>query len=76
MKKIYLAFLIFLSGCASQNVETYWEKPGASGQDFYTDRSQCNAQAFGIPNATLIQIAIVQNQCLRGKGWYTVEKSR
>lgn len=76
MNKFTLLLSTFLFGCASQNVETYWEKPGASSQDFYIDRSQCNAQAFGIPNATLIQIAIVQNQCLRGKGWYTVEKSR
>jgi hypothetical protein len=62
-----------LSACASQTV-TYWEKQGASSQDFNVDQAQCNAQAFSIPNANYMQVAIVQNQCLRGKGWYLVER--
>jgi len=59
--------------CAAKT-QTYWEKQGASQQDFYMDQAQCNAQAFGISNTNYMQIAIVQNQCLRGKGWYLVER--
>lgn len=57
-----------LLGCATQ--QNYWVKQGASNEEFEMDKGQCTAQAFSIPNATLMQIAIVQNQCLRGKGWY------
>ncbi len=59
------SLLSLLMGCA----QNYWIKNGASSQEFEIDKAQCNAQAFSIPNATLIQIAIVQNQCLRGRGW-------
>ncbi len=75
MKRIalILGFLnLFLLGCASQ--PTYWMKQGASPHDFYMDKAQCNAQAFSISNALPMQIAIVQNQCLRGKGWYLAEQ--
>jgi hypothetical protein len=68
-----IATVVFLTACASQTV-TYWEKQGASSQDFNVDQAQCNAQAFSIPNSNYMQIAIVQNQCLRGKGWYLVER--
>jgi hypothetical protein len=37
------------------------------------DLGQCNAQAFGNANATLMTAAIVQNQCLQGKGSYLVK---
>ena len=69
MKKVKPLILIslLLMGCAQQ--QNYWVKRGASGEDFEMDKGQCSAQAFSIPNATLMQIAIVQNQCLRGKGW-------
>ena len=71
---LQLVMAVMLYACASQP-STYWEKQGATSQDFYIDQAQCNAQAFSIPNANYIQVAIVQNQCLRGKGWYLVEKS-
>ena len=64
-KKVILVIFFLFAGCA----ENYWIKNGASTQEFEMDKAQCNAQAFSIPNATLMQIAIVQNQCLRGKGW-------
>ena len=72
--KTALLFVIYsLIGCAAKT-QTFWEKQGASQQDFYMDQAQCNAQAFGISNGNYMQIAIVQNQCLRGKGWYLVER--
>jgi uncharacterized lipoprotein YmbA len=30
----YLIVLLLLAGCASEPKQTYWEKPGASAQDF------------------------------------------
>ena len=79
MKKILLASLILLTSvltaCAPKTM-TFWEKQGATAQDFEMDKAMCNAQAFSIPNAPLMQVAIVQNQCLRGKGWYLVERQR
>ena len=65
---ILITTAVLMAGCAPQ--QNYWVKPGASSEDFEMDKGQCNAQAFSIPNATLVQIAIVQNQCLKGKGWY------
>jgi len=69
MKKLepLIIITLLLTGCAQQ--QNYWVRPGASNEDFEMDKGQCTAQAFSIPNATLMQIAIVQNQCLRGKGW-------
>jgi malonyl CoA-acyl carrier protein transacylase len=67
MKTAIAAILCLVGGCA----QTVWVKPGASAQDFYRDHGQCNAQAFSVPGASLMQVAIVQNACLQGKGWYT-----
>ena len=35
------------------------------------DAAQCKAQAFSVPNATenMLQVTIVLNSCLQGKGW-------
>jgi len=67
MKKICmpLACLILITGCAN-NV---WVKKGASASEFNMDNAQCNAQAYSIPFASVYQQAIVQNECLQGKGW-------
>jgi hypothetical protein len=73
MRTIVFALAVFMAGCATKTV-SYWEKPGASPQDFNIDRGQCNAQAFSVASGNLMQIAIVQNSCLQGKGWYIVEK--
>lgn len=37
---------------------------------------QCRAQAFGTPGAmqNLLQVAIVLNGCMQGKGWYQVAR--
>lgn len=72
-KLVLLYVMLALVACAAKT-QTFWEKQGASQQDFYMDQAQCNAQAFGISNGNYMQIAIVQNQCLRGKGWYLVER--
>ena len=62
-----LACAAALSACAQQ--QWHWERPGATESDFYQDRGQCNAQAFAVPGAGLLQIALVQSSCLQGKGW-------
>ena len=61
-----------LYGCATDK-GWHWEKDGASARDFNLDRSQCNAQAFAGGNGNMWTIAIIQNQCLKGKGWYQVD---
>lgn len=72
---LIILLVVLQAGCTSTpQKSTFWEKPGATAQDFEMDRARCNAQAFSIPNAPLMQVAIVQNQCLRGKGWYLVER--
>ncbi len=70
-----LSFLLvcILAGCATQT-EFIWVKPGSSSNDLSIDHGQCSAQAFSVPNAPLMQVAIVQNQCMRGKGWSLVER--
>jgi hypothetical protein len=70
----YLVVLMLIAGCAT--TQRYWEKPGASVQEFNADSGQCNAQAFGVPGAMYnqIQVAVVYNQCMQGRGWYVVQK--
>ena len=71
----YPLLALLLAACAPmQNQNLYWEKPGASSQQFEMDKGQCQAQAFSIPNAPLVQAAVVFNSCLRGKGWVQVER--
>jgi hypothetical protein len=70
MRVLILALL--LAGCATK--QTYWEKAGASQQDFYQDQGQCQAQAFGVTGMNTLQVAIVYSGCMRGKGWYQVER--
>lgn len=73
MKRLILvSCAVVLAGCATK--QSYWEKPGASQQEFNMDRGQCNAQAFSVPGVSLMQAAIVQNSCMQGKGWYLVEQ--
>lgn len=71
----YLLVALLLAGCAAKKM-AYWEKPGSNAQDFNQDMGQCRAQAFGVPGAmnNLMQVAMVQNACMQGKGWYTVER--
>lgn len=67
----YLVVLL-LVGCAT--TERVWERPGASQQDFFMDRGQCQAQSFGAPGLNTFQVALIFNSCMQGKGWYTVER--
>jgi hypothetical protein len=73
IKYICLPTIASLVACATP---THWEKSGATWQDFNIDKAQCNAQAFSVPNVTMMGVAIIQNQCLQGKGWYLVEDKR
>jgi hypothetical protein len=61
---------ILLAGCATQ--QYVWRKSGATQQDFYQDRGQCQAQAFQGGVGSLMQAAIIMNGCMQGKGWYQV----
>jgi len=62
---------LFLTACAAQQ-EYVWNRPGATQQEFAMESGQCRAQAFSVPNAPLMQVAIVYNSCMQGKGWYQV----
>jgi hypothetical protein len=67
-----LFVLLLLAGCAT--TETVWVKHGASENEFYVDRGQCQAQAFGAPGMYTMQVALIFNSCMQGKGWYTEER--
>lgn len=69
---IFSTIALVLNGCATQP-QSVWYKSGSSAQEFEMDRGQCNAQAFSLANGNLYQIAIIQNQCLQGKGWYLTD---
>jgi uncharacterized caspase-like protein len=74
--KIYfcLSAALLLTGCATSDQQEMWFKQGVDSQQFEMDRAQCNAQAFSGANGNLMMVAIIQNQCLRGKGWQLVTK--
>jgi len=63
---------LLMVGCATK--QSFWEKPGATVQDFNMDRAECNARALSVPGVTMFGFALIQNQCLQGKGWYIVER--
>jgi len=67
-----LLFLLF--SCATTETQTVWIKSGASQSDFHMDDGQCKAQAFSTPGMNLLQVGIVYNSCMRGKGWYLEEQ--
>jgi hypothetical protein len=71
MKKYLLAAAIplALAACAQPRV---WYRAGATQQDFYMDQGQCKAQGFGANSGTLLQIALIYNACMQGKGWTSV----
>ena len=52
-----------LAGCAT--TEQVW----VGGSNFDVDQGQCHAQAFSVPGAPAMQVALVYNSCMRGKGW-------
>lgn len=63
-----LLILILVAGCAAEK-PTYWQRDGATQNDYNMDNGQCQAQAFAVPNAPVMQMAFVHNSCMRGKGW-------
>ena len=65
--------MFVLTGCATQ-AELIWVKPGSTTNDLNIDHGQCSAQAFSVPNAPLMQVVIVQHQCMLGKGWSREER--
>lgn len=67
MKKLLFPTILLLAfGCAPQK---QWYKDGTTPQDFSMDQGQCKAQAFSISGGNMMQIAIVFNSCMQGKGW-------
>lgn len=69
MKPLFLLALLTLAGCATEQV---WE----GGDNFGMDQGQCHAQAFSVPGAPPMQIAMVYNGCMRGKGWQLVSRPK
>lgn len=68
-----IAIVLLLVGCAT--TERLWEKPGAGQRDYSVDSGQCQAQAYGSsPGMVPLQIAVIFNGCMRGKGWDLVER--
>lgn len=72
MKRLLLLALLPVAGCAT--TEQVWNKPGSGNQEFAMDQGQCQAQAFGTPFATNMQVALVYNSCMRGKGWQLIDQ--
>lgn len=69
--KAFLFAAVLLAGCAT--TEDVWV--GGSG-NFDMDQGQCHAQAFSVPGAPLMQISLVYNACMRGKGWRLERRSK
>lgn len=57
-----IALCLSLSGCLSYTRST------ATGS-LEIDDAQCRAQAGSIPGAAPLQIIMVRNACMEGKGW-------
>jgi hypothetical protein len=68
---VLLCFLAFLTGCATGG-DPVWVKSGATQNDFHMDSGQCKAQAFSA-TTNLLQVGIIYNTCMQGKGWYLTE---
>ncbi len=68
-----LGFLaILLSGCGPRAV---WVKPGASQQDFTTDRESCERETpqsayFGAGSLGDIKKQTFFNSCMNAHGWH------
>ncbi len=67
---ISLLALAILAGCAT----TQWVKAGADSSNLYTDEAQCNVQALTAKVTPYLQQEI-KTECLKGKGWYRVDKA-
>lgn len=75
-----LAFLsvLVVSGCATQpdQQDFRWHKPNASADEFHRDAGSCKAQGASIPGGSLMQLLIVYENCMAGRGWYKVPARR
>lgn len=69
----FIVLSVLIAGCAAQT-ESVWVKPGSTDAQFYQDRGQCQAQAFGGTPMSTMQVALVFSGCMQGKGWYTEER--
>jgi hypothetical protein len=67
MKRGILLFSLLCAACATPHP---WVKDGATQEDLAMESAQCKAQAFAVPNAPMMQIAMVYNACMQGKGWH------
>lgn len=63
--------LLLMAGCATKKDNFVWVKNGSTEAEFQQDTGQCRAQAFSVPNAPPMQIIMVYDGCMRGKGWNT-----
>lgn len=68
---IALCTALALIGCSTQP-KWNWAKDGSTQQDFNMDNGQCRAQAFSVASGNMMQIALVHDGCMQGKGWYKV----
>lgn len=66
--RLAIIALLALGGCAT--TQTVWVRDGATQQDFSMDQGMCQAQAFSVPGALALQVALVYSSCMRGKGWH------
>ena len=71
-KMFLLLCIILFVGCAAQT-QRVWQKPNASQQDYNIDLGQCRAQGFSAPGMPLVQVVLIIESCMAGKGWYVVE---
>lgn len=64
-------FVLLLAGCATP--EKVWYRAGGTDQQFEMDKGQCQAQAFGATGMYSMQVALIYNSCMRGRGWQLVD---
>lgn len=69
MRRTIVCLAVLLSGCATPQ-EHAWYKPGATEQDFYMERGQCNAQGASHAVVGSEQLLWIFASCMQGKGWY------
>lgn len=67
MKRAILLFSLLNAACSTPHP---WAKNGATQEDLAVESAQCKAQAFSVPNVSVVQTAMVYNACMQGKGWH------
>ena len=69
--RLVLLALLLLASCATNKNDFVWVKDGSTEAEFQQDTGFCRAQAFSVPGAPPMQIVMVYDGCMRGKGWHT-----